>query len=156
MQPRNQVRPRVEELGSRIVPAGGLHLSGRHAFAAALTAEFTPPVTVSGNLAGSLLQGSLSLSGVRLTAPGVNPIEFLGPLTITTPQGNVTTQGFGMIDVRAGTFLESGTITGGTGKFKGATGNFTTLGSFNLVTHALNGVITGTISGHGSHQTPHS
>jgi hypothetical protein len=156
MQPRNQVRPRVEELGSRIVPAGGLHLSGHHAFAAALTAQFTPPVTVSGNLAGSLLQGGLSLDGVRLTAPGVNPIEFLGPLTITTPRGSVTTQGFGMIDVQKGTFLESGTITGGTGKFQGATGNFMAQGSFNVVTHVLNGIIAGTISGHGSHQMPHS
>jgi hypothetical protein len=151
MQPRNQVRPRVEELGARIVPAGVPPLTGTHAFSATLTAQFTPPATVTGSLAGSLLQGSFSLVGMRSTPPGVNPIDFTGPLTITTRHGSVTTQGAGNVDVKAGTFTDTGTITGGTGRFRGVSGSFTSQGTFNLLTGGLNGTFAGTIFGRGAH-----
>jgi hypothetical protein len=154
MQLRNQVRPGVEELGSRVVPAAVLPLTGRHAFSSMLTAQFTPPVSVMGNLGGSLLHGSFSLLGVRSTAPGVNPIDFSGTLTVMTNHGKVTMQGTGMVDVKAGTFTDTGTITGGTGKFKGVSGNFTSQGSFNVLTGSLNGSLAGTIFGRGAHKHP--
>jgi hypothetical protein len=155
MQPRNQIRPRVEELGARIVPAHVLHLTGTHAFSSALTAHFTPPATVTGSLAGNLLQGSLSLVGVRSTPPGGNPIDFTGALTITTKQGSVTMQGTGDVDVKAGTFTDAGTITGGTGRFRGVSGTFTSQGSFDVLAGILNGSFTGTISGRGAHHASH-
>jgi hypothetical protein len=151
MQPRNQFRPRVEELGARLVPAGVAPLTGTHAFSTTLTAQFTPPATVSGSLTGGLLQGSLSLVGIRSTPPGGNPIEFSGPLTITTKHGTVTMEGSGDVDVRAGTFSDSGTITGGTGRFRGVSGTFTSQGTFNIAAGSLNGSFTGTISGRGAH-----
>jgi hypothetical protein len=156
MQSRNQVRPRVEELGSRIVPAAAGPLTGTHAFSATLMAQFTPPATVTGNLAGSLLQGTISLVGMRTTPPGVSPIDFTGALTITTRHGSVTMQGTGNVDVKAGTFSDTGTIIGGTGRFRGVSGNFTSQGSFNLLTDTLNGTFTGTISGaHHKHHQHH-
>jgi hypothetical protein len=155
MQPRNQFRPRVEELGARLVPTGVAPLTGTHAFGTTLTAQFTPPATVSGSLTGGLLQGSLSLVGIRSTPPGGNPIDFSGPLTITTRHGTVTLQGSGNVDVRAGTFTDSGTITGGTGRFRGASGSFTSQGTFNIAAGSLNGSFTGTISGRGAHHHTH-
>jgi hypothetical protein len=152
MWPRNQVRPRVEELGARVVPAGVLPLTGTHAFSSMLTAQFTPPATVTGSLAGNLLQGTLSLAGVRSTPPGGNPIDFTGALTITTRHGTVTAQGAGFVDVKAGTFTDTGTITGGTGRFRGASGTFTSQGSFNVLAGSLSGSFTGTISGRGAHR----
>jgi hypothetical protein len=154
MQLRNQIRPRVEELGSRVVPAVVLPLIGKHAFSSMLTAQFTPPATVTGQLGGSLLHGSLSLIGMRSTAPGVNPIDFSGTLTVMTKQGMVTMQGTGMVDVKAGTYIDTGTIIGGTHKFKGVSGNFTSQGSFNVLTGSLNGTFTGTIFGRGAHKHP--
>src|SRR5262249_9004516 len=133
MQPRNLIRPRVEELGTRVVPAAVMPLTGKHAFNAMLMAQFTPPLTVTGNLAGSLLHGSFSLAGVRSTPPGVNPIDFSGTLTVVTRQGTVTMQGTGIVDVKAGTFTDTGTIIGGTRKFKGVSGIFTSQGSFNVL-----------------------
>jgi hypothetical protein len=155
MQPRNQVRPGVEELGARIVPAGVHPLTGTHAFSASLTAQFTQPATVTGSLGGSLLQGTFSLVGIRSTPPGVNPIDFSGTLTITTRHGSVTTQGAGDVDVKAGTFTDSGTITGGTGRFRGVSGTFTSQGAFDVLTGNLNGSFAGTIVGRGAHHTHH-
>ena len=155
MQPRNQVRPRVEELGARVVPAGVAPLTGTHAFSATLTAQFTPPATVTGSLTGSLLQGNFSLVGMRSTPPGGNPIDFSGPLTIVTKHGSVTAQGTGNVDVKAGTFTDTGTITGGTGRFRGVSGTFTSQGSFNVAAASLNGTFTGTISGRGAHHAFH-
>jgi hypothetical protein len=152
MLPRNQVRPRVEELGSRTVPAVIMPLTGKHAFSTILTAQFTPPATVTGSLGGSLLKGSLTLVGVRSTPPGVNPIDFSGTLTIMTRHGNVTMEGTGMVDVMAGTFTDTGTITGGTRKFKGVSGSFTSQGSFDVLTGSLNGTFMGTIFGHRAHK----
>jgi hypothetical protein len=151
MQPRNQVRPRVEELGPRVVPAGVPPLTGTHAFSATLTAQFTPPATVTGSLGGSLLQGTISLVGVRSTPPGINPIDFTGTLTITTRHGSVTAQGAGDVDVKAGTFTDTGTITGGTGRFRGVSGTFTSQGAFDVLTGSVNGTFAGTISGRGAH-----
>jgi hypothetical protein len=152
MQLRNQIRPRVEELGSRIVPAAVLPLTGKHAFSSMLTAQFTPPVNVIGQLGGGLLHGSFSLVGVRSTAAGVNPIDFSGTLTVMTKKGNVIMQGTGMVDVKAGTFTDTGTIAGGTGKFKGVSGTFASQGSFNVQTGSLAGTFTGTIFGRGAHK----
>jgi hypothetical protein len=155
MRSRNQVRPCFEELGARIVPAAVPPLTGAHAFNAALTAQFTQPANVNGNLAGSLLQGTLALAGSRTTLPGINPIDFNGPLTITTRHGTVTLQGSGNVDVKAGTFTDIGTITGGTGRFRGASGTFTSQGSFNVAAGSLSGSFTGTIFGRGAHHPHH-
>jgi hypothetical protein len=155
MRSRHHVRLGVEELGPRIVPTVGHHLTGTHAFSAVLTARFTPPATVTGSLQGGLLQGAISLVGIRSTPPGVNPIDFTGPLTIITAHGTVTTQGAGTVDVKAGTFTDVGTITGGTGRFKEASGNFSSQGSFNVQTDSLSGLFTGTISGPSAHHIPH-
>jgi hypothetical protein len=157
MQPRNQVRPRVEELGARVVPTAVPPLTGTHAFSTMLTAQFTPPLTVSGNLTGgNLLQGPLTLAGMRSTPPGGNPINFTGLVTITTKHGSVIAQGSGNVDVKAGTFSDSGTIIGGTGRFRGASGSFTSQGSFNIAAGSLAGTFTGTISGRGAHHPHHA
>jgi hypothetical protein len=155
MQLRNQVRPRVEELGARIVLTAVPPLTGIHAFSSMLTAQFTPPATVLGNLTGNLLQGTLSLVGMRSTPPGGNPIDFSGALTIITRHGSVTAQGTGSVDVRAGTFTDTGTITGGTGRFRGASGTFTSQGAFNIAAGSLSGSFTGTILGRGAHHASH-
>jgi hypothetical protein len=154
MQSRIQVRPRIEELGLRAVPAVLLPVAGMHAFRTMLTAQFTPPATVTGSLSDGLLQGSLSLTGIRSTPPGINPIEFSGPLTVMTPHGTVSMQGAGMVDVQAGTFTDTGTITGGTGKFRGASGTFTSQGSFDVLTGRLNGSFLGTLVGRQAHHHP--
>src|SRR5262249_39093032 len=86
------------------------------------------------------------------TPPGVNPIDFSGTLTVVTRQGTVTMQATGMVDVKAGTFTDAGTIIGGTRKFKGVAGNITSRGSFNGQTQSLNGSFTGSLFGRGAHK----
>jgi hypothetical protein len=90
------------------------------------------------------------------TPPSINPVDFTGVLTITTRRGSVTMQGSGNVDMQAGTFIDTGTILGGTGRFRGVSGRFTSQGSFNVQTNSLNGTITGIIFGaHHRHHRQH-
>ena len=154
MKLRHRYRLQVEELEQRAVPAG---LTGHHAIHTTLTAMFTPPATINGTFGSGLLRGTVSLSG---TIVGVGPptATAIGILTIHTKQGSVTTQDTLSVPTMSngtipptGTFMDIAVITGGTGKFKGVTGNLTLNGTYSVPTLSASATVTGTISGPSHH-----
>jgi len=160
---RNQYRLQFEELEQRAVPAvlGG-HLTGHHAINTTFSGTFTPPATVQGTIGSSLLRGTVSLNGHITSLPGFDPVTFAGTLTIHTKQGNVFTDNTGSVSslhgiptIPTGTFTDNAVITGGTGKFKGVTGQLTITGNYNALTSSANGTITGTINGASGHHHHH-
>jgi hypothetical protein len=154
MKPRNHHRPRVEELEQRAVPAA--HLVGCHALNETVEAQFNGSASAVGNIPSGLLRGKVSLSDTVVFSDFVST-TITGTLTITTKQGKVTIQDRGTLLGLTGAFTDSGTITGGTGRFKGVTGTIFVQGTVNLMSRTVSATLTGMICGpaaHGGHQLP--
>jgi hypothetical protein len=83
-----------------------------------------------------LLRGTTHFTATGL-APGgglatTNPnttFSDSGTFVLTTNHGTLTTSSIGMFDVGNGVFFDIGTISGGTGRFEGATGTLFFFGS---------------------------
>jgi len=85
-----------------------------------------------------------SLASTKTTVPGLN-------LLITAPGGTLNASGTLTVNSasRRSPFRVTATITGGTGQFAGATGNFTIQGtSFSLTSNQLRGNLRGQIVTH--------
>jgi hypothetical protein len=170
MTRRNQCRLQLEELEQRAVPAG---LTGKHAFVDAFTGMLTSvnflqgglpsgngQVTANLTLGKGFFKGAtVSFSGGVTSEPSINVFDVAGTLTIKTKHGLVNTaSNAGSVDITnlkstgSGTFMDTGTISGGTGQYKGVTGNFTINGTFSALTESATGTLTGTISGHRKHR----
>jgi hypothetical protein len=88
---------------------------------------------VSGN---GILRGNTHFTATGLT-PGAgltttNPSTTFsdsGTFVLTTDHGTVTTSSIGMFDLANGVFFDIGAVSGGTGRFEGATGTLFFFGS---------------------------
>jgi hypothetical protein len=168
MKPRNQCRLQVEQLEQRAVPVV-MPLMGTHSVNTTITAQIVsaPFVSISG-LSGSgtlvikgtigsgLLQGTATVNGM-VTGHMGSVFDFSGTLTITTKHGSVDTTDTGSVDIKALTFTDNATITGGTGRFRGTTGNLTANGTVNIIAESISGTLTGSITGavHHHHRRHH-
>jgi hypothetical protein len=166
MTVRNRYRLQIEELEQRAVPATLLH--GTHSIATHLTASFVPPASFNGTFAGSIIAGTVSGNGMITSLPGADPTTAAGTLKIHTKQGNIFTQDTLSVPSPGGQLGFSGTFTGtvhiigGTGRFKGVTGDLVlTNGQYTvnpiLGTGTASADATGTITGgsaHGHHHHP--
>jgi hypothetical protein len=164
----------LEELEQRAVPAV---LTGRHAINSMFTGNLTNVQSLlgslgsgSGQVGADLTIGSGIFKGATVSfagslsphLPSLTLFDASGTLTITTKHGSVNTTGnMGSVDItnlstmHSGTFNDSGTISGGTGQFKGVSGNFTISGTFDAISQSATGTITGTIMGGKAHHGKH-
>jgi len=78
----------------------------------------TGQVTTSGMIDNGLLRGTTQFSAQFIDAQG----DYVGSTTIVTNQGTVALTDVGVLRPN-GTFTDNATITGGTGRFDGATGS---------------------------------
>src|SRR5262245_49336355 len=83
-----------------------------------------------------LLRGTTLFTATGLdTSTGVNlgdlptTVSDAGTWTVTTAHGTLTTSSIGMLDLAKGLFFDLGRISGGTGRFDGATGTLFFFGS---------------------------
>jgi hypothetical protein len=160
MIPRNRYRLQFEELEQRAVPAALLH--GTHAINTRLTGAFTPPATINATIGSSIIAGTVSGSGRITSLPGADPTTAAGTLNIHTKNGNIFTQDTisapspgGQVPP-VGTFTGTVHITGGTGRFKGVTGDLTlSNGQYNALLATASANVTGTITGGSAHHGHH-
>jgi hypothetical protein len=81
-----------------------------------------------------------------------NALTFTGSFTITAANGDTVVgtlvgHGTGFLDEVTVAYVFTATITGGTGRFAGATGTLSVTGQGNLATHEESRTFSGTISG---------
>jgi hypothetical protein len=141
-------RPRVEELERRAVLAA--HLTGCHALNETIHAHLgNRALRAVGNIQGGLLDGKVTLNDIYTSFTGPNFTQVAGTLTIITNQGKVRIDNSGSAgELSAGGPLRlTGTITGGTGRFKGVTGTVAVQGRFNIALSTVNATLTGMICG---------
>ena len=128
-------------------------------FKGRLAGEFTisdtfPIATVSANLTGNATHlGRFTLSLPHEVNVADNPVSSTGTFVFIAANGDQVSGTFtGLIDSGAPPVIhvtETATITGGTGRFAGATGGFTFSRSVNLVDLTTSGSFSGTISSPG-------
>jgi hypothetical protein len=165
MKPQSSCRLQVEQLERREVPAV-MPLMGAHAINTTITAKIVSApfvsisglsgsgtVVIDGSIGSGLLQGAAKVNGMVTSQMG-SVFNFAGTLTITTKHGSVDTTDTGSVDIKALTFTDNATITGGTGRFRGVTGNLTATGTVNIIAESISGTLTGTLMGT-SHQHHH-
>jgi hypothetical protein len=144
---------RVEELEQRAVPAPFFvngHLVGCHAIQETITTGLKGPTSASGNIPSGLLHGKVALSNVTTNQSFLTE-NFSGTVTITTSRGTLTIPASGDVNLLTGAVNGSGTVSGGTGAFRGATGNVTLTGTADLLSQTVHGVLTGMLCGQGAH-----
>jgi hypothetical protein len=135
---------RVEELERRDVPSAlgaspGCH---DHNINTSISATLTSPTSTAGTIKSGLLHGTTQFSATFIDAQG----DYVGTLVITTNQGTVTLQDQGNLNATTGQFTDNLTVTGGTERFAGATGQLFDQGVLNLQTGSFANVpLTGTI-----------
>src|SRR5437867_1516590 len=84
--------------------------------------------STEGSIRSGLLRGTTHLDAVFTDAQG----DYLGTLVITTKHGTLTLQDEGNLNQATGQFSDHLTVTGGTGRFAGATGELFDQGTLNL------------------------
>jgi hypothetical protein len=153
MQRRQRCRLQVEQLERRDVPAALFangHLVGCHAVQETVTAQLNGPVNASGNIPNGLLKGKVSLKNETMSRSFLS-VNFGGVLTVITKRGNINLQNSGSFNILTGKVSGSGTVVGGTGAFRGATGDVTLGGTGDVGTQTIHALLTGTICGPGAH-----
>ena len=128
-------------------------------FKGSLAGTFTisdtfPIATVSANLTGNATHlGRFTLSLPHEVNVAANPISATGTFVFIAANGDQVSGTFtGLVDSGVPPVIhvtETATITGGTGRFAGATGGFTFSRSVNLVDLTTSGSFSGTISSPG-------
>jgi len=101
-------------------PACNVHCHEINAGGEGQITSFSPTgqVTTSGTIDNGLLRGTTQFSAQIIDAQG----DYRGTTTIVTKQGMVSLTDIGKLNA-GGTFTDYATITGGTGRFTGATGS---------------------------------
>jgi len=102
-----------------------------------------------GNTIATITQGGI-LNGTTAAHFDINggafpTFTFAGTVTFTTKRGTLAVAISGTFNVATGDFAASGPITGGTGRFAGATGTLTFAGNENLQTGTFTETVQGTI-----------
>jgi hypothetical protein len=143
MKARFPYRLEFEQLEQRTLP-GTLHL-------ASMNRCFTINRTISGTLTGlKLMAQHLRLGPLAgkatLTASSVDPSgDHSGTLVYKTSRGNLTLQGTGHLDLLTRQFTETVTVSRGTKALRGASGQLTINGSFNMLADTFTANITGQV-----------
>jgi hypothetical protein len=173
MSLRNPCRLQVEQLEQRDVPAAP-GLTGTHVLHTTFSAQlfsdlFLPPVVrqkgsdtveIQGKLGNGLLKhATVSFNGAVTSQSGF-AFDFAGTSTFVIPRhGSVSTTDTGSVDavIPGGALTLTGTVTGGTGAFRGVTGSFTAngvwagdgspYGTINFFAESFRGTLTGFLSG---------
>jgi len=93
---------------------------------------------------GGVLNGTTT-AHFDITGGSIPMFTIAGTIVFTTKHGTLTANVSGTFDVSTGEFAATGPISGGTGKFAGATGTLTFSGVENLTTGAFTETVTGTL-----------
>jgi hypothetical protein len=72
-------------------------------------------------------------------------LTFEGTIVFTTKKGTLTASISGTFNVATGAFAATGAVTGGTGRFAGATGTLSLAGVEDLATGSFTETVTGTL-----------
>jgi hypothetical protein len=158
MKTRNRCGLRVEALDQRDAPSvtGFVSVSGGHgppgtvhhfkinAKGEGQITSFnraTGQVTTSGTIDDGVLRGTTEFRAQIIDSAG----DYVGATTIVTKHGDVTLSNVGTLNPN-GAFTDHATVTGGTGRFAGATGSLVFQGhELADGVHFLDDSITGTI-----------
>jgi len=112
---------------------------------AACDADFASPIGLctTGTIDSGPLAGTTRFRALTFVPAGNSPFVFhyTGQLEITTRSGTVRINDFGVINMQADVFAELDKVTGGTGRFAGATGTLVSQGT------AVNGAFSGSLVG---------
>jgi hypothetical protein len=127
------MRLHLEELERRDAPSGLGDCPDCHKIHTALEAHFTGPTSTAGVIRSGLLRGTTQFSGAFTDAQG----DYAGTLVITTKHGTLTLQDQGHLNLATGEFTDQLTVSGGTGRFAGATGSLSDHGFANFQTGSL-------------------
>jgi hypothetical protein len=123
---------------------GHNHVHGVHMYSinTTISAHLTSPTSTAGSIASGLLQGTTQFSAMFTDAQG----DYVGTLVITTADGTLTLSDQGNLNPGTGAFFDNLTVTGGTGRFAGATGTLHDQGVLNLQTGTFTDVpLTGVV-----------
>ncbi len=93
---------------------------------------------------GGILKGTTA-AHFEITAFTPPVLQFAETITFTTKRGTLAVAISGTFNVATGDFAASGPITGGTGRFAGATGTLTFAGNVNFQTMTFTETVRGTI-----------
>jgi hypothetical protein len=124
---------RLEELERRDAPSALGPGSDWHEINTTITAHLTGPTSTAGTIRSGLLRGTMAFSGTFTDAQG----DYVGTLVITTEHGALTLQDRGHLNLATGEFTDHLTVSGGTGRFAGATGTLSDHGFVNFQTGSL-------------------
>jgi hypothetical protein len=131
MQQRNRPCPQLEELERRDAPSSlGPDC---HKINTSLEGHLTGPTATASVIQSGLLRGTTQFSGTFTDAQG----DYVGTLVITTEHGTLTLQDRGHLNLSTGEFTDQLTVSGGTGRFAGATGTLADHGFVNFQTGSL-------------------
>jgi hypothetical protein len=104
-----------------------------------------PLTTIATITKGGILNGTTAASFMITGAVSPTVLTFTGTVTLTTKRGTLTVGIAGTLDVTTGAFDATGPVTGGTGRFAGATGTLRFQGVQDLVTGSFTETVRGTI-----------
>jgi hypothetical protein len=122
---------RLEELERRDAPSSlGPDC---HQINTSLEGHLTGPTSTAGVIQSGLLRGTTQFSGAFTDAQG----DYVGTLVITTKHGSLTLQDQGHLNLTTGEFTDQLTVSGGTGRFAGASGTLADHGFVNFQTGRL-------------------
>jgi hypothetical protein len=107
--------------------------------------SLTGPTSTEGTIESGILKGTTAFSGAFTAAVEPTTLGYTGTLTITTDQGTLTISDVGVLDLANNAFAEIDRVTGGTGRFAGATGTLFVSGPFDPVAGSFEGAITGEV-----------
>ncbi len=102
-----------------------------------------------GNTTATITRGGIlnGTTNAHFDITGGTPpaLSFEGTIVFTTKKGTLTASIAGTFNVATGAFAATGTVTGGTGRFAGATGNLSLAGVEDLTTGSFTETVTGTL-----------
>ncbi len=93
---------------------------------------------------GGVLNGTTN-AHFEITGGTPPAFTFDGAVVFTTKRGTLTVSISGTFNVATGAFAATGAVTGGTGRFAGATGNLSLVGVEDLTTGGFTETVTGTL-----------